>query len=884
MSERNSEEAGRPFILMVFSVSLLLFLSVLGAVYGNFEGDELCEENLEREDTVIDDFNRNDITDENDLHATSIADVPTWEIGSYWTYDNLVWTNNTEEEQYLHFEDVLNFTVDSIEQIDHEGETYLAYNISIEGEVVDGYIETSSTNIDIKGGHIEGYNLLRMSDLAVVERRKLRYYYGEGAFGELEGWSYVNQSYSPPAETYDSPVNIGDSFWANTTIHNWGYNRIEVGDNTQENHTEGNTSSLSETTVDTKETVQVAAGEFECYHINNTVSGDSNGTQEIWYSPDIGMPVKEVSHTEQGDMRRSLTGYQVHETTNELSIEPSEAQVGEEVTLSGQFPDKANEHVIIDICQGAEPRERWETTTDENGYFENVIEVPIAEDMTETTYEFSSVGLIAQIDGEEDEYAVATLSIHHDNSPKFPEPKDGNEGVGLDTELSVIVGHQNGEEMDIDFYGSDGGFIGSEERVSSGDYARTTWDDLKPNTTYGWYAVAECGDKNYESKTWSFTTAGGANFDVDITSPEGEENFVEEDKITVDYEVENTGISEGTQDIVLTVYDNGGKVYEDAFSGLQLGPEEDHSASFIWQTEKGDAGGYDLIVSSDDTKDERTVMVLQEYDLTLGVKGSGTTEPIPGKYTHIEGKEVTITANPDKGWYFDGWSGTDKTGEEITVKMNEDKEITAFFQEKSSVQSYDLTVEVDGEGSIYPSEGNHTYEEGDIVTVEATPVDGWEFVEWTGNVPEDEEGLEINITMDENKSITVNFEKLVAEFEVPYFSIEENGLELNITADVENVGNAEGSLGLMIDGEEIESITLGAGEAEDLDYTHEFEKEGKHTIEFSDQTETVNIEEVDKDGGDESDGDNGTPGFTSILMLLALSIALAAYQNKKRRL
>lgn len=862
MTVRTSEKLGRLFILIVISI---LFFSVLGPVCAN----------LERGDMVIDDLDRNEITDD-DLNGTPSADVPTWKIGSYWTYENLVWMNNTEEERYLHFEDVLDLKVDSIEHIDHQGETYLAYNISIKGEIVDGHIETQHFDINIEGGYIEGYNLLRMSDLAVVENRRLRYYHGQGPFGELEGWSYMNQSYSSPAETYDFTINIADSFWANTTIHEWGYNRIEVGDNTQEDHIDEDTNSLRETTVDTKENVQVPAGKFDCYYMTSTISGDSDGTHEIWYNPDIGMSVKEVSHLEQGDMRRILTDYQFHETSNELTIEPSEAEVGEEVTLSGQFPDDTNQIVIIDISQGAEPRDAWETTTDEDGYFEKVIEVPMAEDMTETTYEFSSVGLIAQIDGVEDRYAVATLSIHHDNKPMFPEPKDGTYGVSLDPELSVIVGHQNGVEMDVYFYDSDGDLIGSEESVSSGDYARTTWSDLEPDSTYEWYAVAEDGVENYDSETWSFTTVGGAKFDVYVASPEDGENFVEGDKITVDYEVENTGISEGTQDIVFTVYDDTGKVYEDTYSAIQLGPGEDYSSSFTWQ---GDAGIYDMVVNSDDDKDERTVTVLGSYELTVGVDGSGTTDPAPGDYTHIEGEEVTINANPDEGWYFDGWGGTDKTGDEITVTMNEDKAITAFFQEKSSLRSYHLTADVDGEGSVDPTEG--IYHDGDMVTVEATPADGWKFVEWTGNVPEDEEGLEIKITMDENRSITAHFEKLVAEFEVTHFDVEENGLELNITAYVENVGNAEGSLGLMIEGEEVESITLGVGEADDFEYTHEFEEEGEYTIELSHQIETVNVEELGKD--DESDGDNGTPGFDLILMLSGLSIALTAYKYKKRR-
>ncbi len=67
------------------------------------------------------------------------------------------------------------------------------------------------------------------------------------------------------------------------------------------------------------------------------------------------------------------------------------------------------------------------------------------------------------------------------------------------------------------------------------------------------------------------------------------------------------------------------------------------------------------------------------YDLTISVTGEGTTYPEPGTHTYQGGEEVTITADPGSGWFFDGWSGTGETGDEITITMDEDKEITAHF-------------------------------------------------------------------------------------------------------------------------------------------------------------------------------------------------------------
>ena len=44
-----------------------------------------------------------------------------------------------------------------------------------------------------------------------------------------------------------------------------------------------------------------------------------------------------------------------------------------------------------------------------------------------------------------------------------------------------------------------------------------------------------------------------------------------------------------------------------------------------------------------------------EYDLTIGVTGMGTTDPVPGTYTYEEGTVVPVTAYPASGWMLDHW-------------------------------------------------------------------------------------------------------------------------------------------------------------------------------------------------------------------------------------
>ncbi len=70
---------------------------------------------------------------------------------------------------------------------------------------------------------------------------------------------------------------------------------------------------------------------------------------------------------------------------------------------------------------------------------------------------------------------------------------------------------------------------------------------------------------------------------------------------------------------------------------------------------------------------------------------------------------------------------------------------------------HDLTINIEGEGSTDPHEGTHTYMHGEEITVEATPDEGWYFVEWTG----DYEGTEEDITfmIEDDMEITAHFEE-----------------------------------------------------------------------------------------------------------------------------
>jgi len=85
--------------------------------------------------------------------------------------------------------------------------------------------------------------------------------------------------------------------------------------------------------------------------------------------------------------------------------------------------------------------------------------------------------------------------------------------------------------------------------------------------------------------------------------------------------------------------------------------------------------------------------------------------------------------------------------------------------EPESVVKYNLAIDIIGQGTTTPVFGTHTYEKNEEVTVIAYPDEGWRLIGWSGDVTSEE--VTIIITMDEDKSVTANFEEEESEPEPP---------------------------------------------------------------------------------------------------------------------
>ena len=142
--------------------------------------------------------------------------------------------------------------------------------------------------------------------------------------------------------------------------------------------------------------------------------------------------------------------------------------------------------------------------------------------------------------------------------------------------------------------------------------------------------------------------------------------------------------------------------------------------------------------------------ILKTYTLNVNAP-NGTAVKSPNQLTYNSGSLVQITATPNTGYTFTGWSG-DATGttSPLTVTMNANKNITANF----TLNTFTLNVNAPN-GTVLKNPSQATYNYGATVQLNATPDAGYKFTGWSG----DATGLTnpVTVTMNSNKNVTANF-------------------------------------------------------------------------------------------------------------------------------
>jgi uncharacterized repeat protein (TIGR02543 family) len=148
------------------------------------------------------------------------------------------------------------------------------------------------------------------------------------------------------------------------------------------------------------------------------------------------------------------------------------------------------------------------------------------------------------------------------------------------------------------------------------------------------------------------------------------------------------------------------------------------------------------------------------HTISIQVEGNGATEPAVGSYQYNEGDSVSITAIPDDGWQFAGWSGDlDTESAQTQVTVTSDKVVTAHF---TPVQ-HTISIQIEGNGTTEPMVDSYQYNEGDTVIITAIPDDGWQFAGWSGDLDGTESAqTQVAVTLD--KTVTAHFSRVIPEW------------------------------------------------------------------------------------------------------------------------
>ena len=167
----------------------------------------------------------------------------------------------------------------------------------------------------------------------------------------------------------------------------------------------------------------------------------------------------------------------------------------------------------------------------------------------------------------------------------------------------------------------------------------------------------------------------------------------------------------------------------------------------------------------------------EEFELKLAKSGEGTGTVVSDpagiecgsecEAPYPEGTEVTLQASPAEGSEFVSWSGCGSEPEgKCLVEMTATAEVTATFAKEEAPPTHTLTLEVNGPGevsapgedvicpSLYCAE---TYNDGETITVYASPDEGAHLVEFIGCEAEPVEG-ECEVTMSEDRTVKAIFE------------------------------------------------------------------------------------------------------------------------------
>jgi len=159
----------------------------------------------------------------------------------------------------------------------------------------------------------------------------------------------------------------------------------------------------------------------------------------------------------------------------------------------------------------------------------------------------------------------------------------------------------------------------------------------------------------------------------------------------------------------------------------------------------------------------------ENFTLDVVVSGSGLVSSSPSgiscgndcTHEYQTGTAVNLTATPNSGYVFDGWSGACTGNTSCNLILDANLTVNANFSQQNA-QIYDLDTSVTGQGTVLStpagidcgSDCSEGYTENTQVTLQAIASEGFTFESWSGVCSGSNECV---VLMDTAKSVTAIF-------------------------------------------------------------------------------------------------------------------------------
>ena len=264
-----------------------------------------------------------------------------------------------------------------------------------------------------------------------------------------------------------------------------------------------------------------------------------------------------------------------------------------------------------------------------------------------------------------------------------------------------------------DWFGPSGGVIVDLQNTIEIDEATwaniVTFDNLDPAKMYKITLSANRHNPDYANQRYATVTIEGTTARTN-TSSSG----------VIVYADTSVSFSVGYNTV------NG---YVAEWSNIAAGPDGSFSIRNVWDTSQAGTKGYAM---SAFRLQEIDTTLAPQYTVAVTAVGNGSVTRDPDQALYDEFETVELTALPDSGWVFTGWSG-DMTGSDNpdTLTVTANMSVTATFDPDTI---YTIAVTTVGNGTVTLDPDSASYDLSEPVELTALPDSGWVFTGWSGDL------------------------------------------------------------------------------------------------------------------------------------------------------